>query len=77
MIQSYEAYGGKIYDILGFLKRNGADVCGLSSVGPLVYAICDRSSKRALLMALENYNNEIEYREVDPDNKGIQIIKAI
>ena len=76
MIQSYEGYGRKIYDVLGFLKGNGADVCGLSSVGPLIYAICEKSSKEALLIALESYNNEIEFREVDPNNTGIKVIKS-
>lgn len=76
MIQSYEEYGRKIYDMLGFLRRNGAEACGLSSVGPLIYAICEKGSKETLLAALESYDRDIEFREVDPNNSGIRMIRA-
>jgi beta-ribofuranosylaminobenzene 5'-phosphate synthase len=76
MIQTYENYGKKIYDILGFLKKNGADVCGLSSVGPLIYAICETSTKEVLFEELKIYREKIGIREINPNNNGIRTIKS-
>lgn len=76
MIQSYECYGRKIYEVLGFMKKNGAEICGLSSVGPLIYAICETNSKDALLAKLSTYGDRIGVREVNSNNIGINVVSS-
>ena len=74
MIQSYEQFGKKIYDVLFFLRHIGTDVCGLSSVGPAIYAICTRGKASKFKQDITNYDSTLTYWEVEPNNSGIKIV---
>jgi len=70
MIQSYENYGKKIYETLGCLRENGAVACGLSSVGPAIYAIVERHDT-ALLKTAITKRLKVSCWQVEADNTGI------
>jgi len=70
MIQSYEMSGSKIYDIIGNLKTIGAEIVGLSSVGPCIYIGCSNFNK------IKNYieEAEIDYLPIEIESNPIDII---
>jgi len=73
MIQSYECRGRQIYDVLTVLREAGSEVCGLSSVGPAIYAICRRERKPEIVSALSaQCGNTVTVEEIVPDNKGVR-----
>ncbi len=75
MIQSYEDFGRRIYETLGVLRRGGADVCGLSSVGPAIYAVCHHDMKDALMESCVELPEGASVSEVNPNNDGIRVLQ--
>ena len=76
MIQSYNDYGRKIYDVLGTLRGLGAILCGISSVGPAIYCICKNEDTVFFENSLKTkYHKDISLTKTYPNNIGIQVIK--
>jgi len=75
MIQSYEAFGRKIYDVLSTLRASGAMICGISSVGPAIYCVCESKNLANIEADLNRrYGGEISKHLVAVNNTGIQEI---
>ncbi|MFC1604988.1 hypothetical protein ACFL5F_08175 [Planctomycetota bacterium] len=72
MIQSYENYGKRIYETLGCLRENGAVACGLSSVGPAIYAIVERHDTASLKRTITK-RLKAPYWQLGADNTGILV----
>jgi beta-RFAP synthase len=75
MIQSYENFGCKIYDILSLLKSQRILICGLSSVGPTIFALDEKSKiNKTLLKLSETFNKNIDVHILKVNSSGIRII---
>ena len=76
MIQSYEAFGEQIYKTLGILRGAEAAVCGLSSVGPAIYAICLDEMKDAIAESVVQQCERVSVMEVRANNNGICVVET-
>ena len=73
MIQSYEGFGRKIYDVLGTLRASGAVICGISSVGPAIYCVCESADRANIEADLRRrYGSEMPIHRVGVNNTGIR-----
>ena len=70
MIQGYEDYGAKIYGLFGKIKSLGAEIVGLSSVGPCIFVIS--KNMQSILEYLQSEN--IENMLCDIQTKPIEFI---
>ena len=74
MIQSYENFGGKIYDTLGYLRNSGIILCGLSSVGPAIYAVFEEEKEPLIIQEIKSRLPYLKVKFVCPNNNGIEIV---
>jgi len=75
MIQSYENFGCKIYEILSFLKSQNILVCGLSSVGSTIFALDEESKINETLLNLnKKFNENVNVYLLKMNYSGIEII---
>jgi predicted sugar kinase len=74
MIQSYENCGQRIYDTLCLLRASGATVCGLSSVGPTVYAVCPVGQAETIRATVLAEREGVTVLETSPDNDGASLV---
>lgn len=71
MIQSYEGYGRKLYDTLAHLRSAGVELCGLSSVGPAIYAVIRNEEEPEVTQTMMSRVPDIEITCFKLNNWGI------
>ena len=76
MIQSYENFGRRIYEALGILRGAGAEICGLSSVGPAIYVVCHDERRKAVIETFMRDYAGGSVTEVKPNNSGIKVVES-
>jgi beta-ribofuranosylaminobenzene 5'-phosphate synthase len=71
MIQAYLDGGIKIYETLNLARQFGGSIVGMSSVGPLVYAICENPDP--IISEATNRDISVQFTQVSP--KGVRIVE--
>lgn len=71
MIQSYEDFGRKIYETLACLRKTGAEICGLSSVGPAIYSVVQEEKRDQIIQTIHSRLPNVGITPVKPNNQGI------
>ncbi|MBD3351046.1 MAG: hypothetical protein GF364_06130 [Candidatus Lokiarchaeota archaeon] len=69
MIQKYGSYGAEMYSLLGKLKTLGAEILGLSSVGPSIFAHSSKENNIESFLAdhhLKYFLTEIQSEPLNP-----------
>lgn len=74
MIQSYEGFGQKIYNILGIMRKVGIEICGLSSVGPAIYGLVIMKRQKKVYQIMKHYFPDLKMSIERPNNNGIIIL---
>ena len=70
MVQAYDGGGIQLYKIMTELRKAGASVVGLSSVGPTIFALAkDLSALRPIVQSLD-----CDYFETEVSGKGVVMI---